>query len=117
MKSVGEAMAIGRLLRGIVRKPWRSLETGMPAGAGSHRPNETPGTNSGHLSERDAALTPAPDRIFFACAAEEWLAGAATPSQEYIHRAGALFIMITTVFLRREAQEAERLLHGTDRWS
>ena len=59
MKSVGEAMAIGRNFEESFQKALRSLETGH-AGWGGDRPDPSPGR-----SELDRELrTPAPDRIF-----------------------------------------------------
>jgi carbamoyl-phosphate synthase large subunit len=59
MKSVGEAMAIGRNFEESFQKAIRSLETGH-AGWGCDRPDPTP-----ERSELDRTLrTPSPDRIF-----------------------------------------------------
>jgi len=59
MKSVGEAMAIGRNFEESFQKAIRSLETGH-AGWGCDRPDRTP-----ERSELDRELrTPSPDRIF-----------------------------------------------------
>ena len=59
MKSVGEAMAIGRNFEESFQKALRSLETGH-AGWGCDRPDPTP-----ERSSLDRELrTPAPDRIF-----------------------------------------------------
>ena len=59
MKSVGEAMAIGRNFEESFQKALRSLETGH-AGWGCDRPDPTP-----ERSELDRNLrTPSPDRIF-----------------------------------------------------
>ena len=59
MKSVGEAMAIGRNFEESFQKALRSLETGH-AGWGGDRPDPSP-----ERSELDRELrTPAPDRIF-----------------------------------------------------
>jgi carbamoyl-phosphate synthase large subunit len=59
MKSVGEAMAIGRNFEESFQKALRSLETGH-AGWGCDRPDPTPAR-----SELDRTLrTPSPDRIF-----------------------------------------------------
>ncbi|MBW0175213.1 MAG: carbamoyl-phosphate synthase large subunit [Vulcanococcus sp.] len=59
MKSVGEAMAIGRKFEESFQKAIRSLETGH-AGWGCDRPDPTP-----ERSELDRTLrTPSPDRIF-----------------------------------------------------
>ena len=59
MKSVGEAMAIGRNFEESFQKALRSLETGH-AGWGCDRPDPTP-----ERSELDRTLrTPSPDRIF-----------------------------------------------------
>ena len=59
MKSVGEAMAIGRCFEESFQKAIRSLETGH-AGWGCDRPDASP-----ERSELDRALrTPSPDRIF-----------------------------------------------------
>jgi len=59
MKSVGEAMAIGRNFEESFQKALRSLETGH-AGWGCDRPDLTPAR-----SELDRTLrTPSPDRIF-----------------------------------------------------
>jgi carbamoyl-phosphate synthase large subunit len=59
MKSVGEAMAIGRNFEESFQKALRSLETGH-AGWGCDRPDPSP-----ERSELDRTLrTPSPDRIF-----------------------------------------------------
>ncbi|MFZ9167753.1 carbamoyl-phosphate synthase large subunit [Vulcanococcus sp.] len=59
MKSVGEAMAIGRNFEESFQKALRSLETGH-AGWGCDRPDPTP-----ERSDLDRELrTPSPDRIF-----------------------------------------------------
>ncbi|MFZ9952445.1 MAG: carbamoyl-phosphate synthase large subunit [Vulcanococcus sp.] len=59
MKSVGEAMAIGRCFEESFQKALRSLETGH-AGWGCDRPDATP-----ERSELERQLrTPSPDRIF-----------------------------------------------------
>ena len=59
MKSVGEAMAIGRNFEESFQKALRSLETGH-AGWGCDRPDATP-----ERSDLDRELrTPSPDRIF-----------------------------------------------------
>ncbi len=59
MKSVGEAMAIGRNFEESFQKALRSLETGH-SGWGGDRPDPSP-----ERSELDRELrTPAPDRIF-----------------------------------------------------
>jgi carbamoyl-phosphate synthase large subunit len=59
MKSVGEAMAIGRNFEESFQKALRSLETGH-AGWGCDRPDPTP-----ERSDLDRQLrTPSPDRIF-----------------------------------------------------
>jgi carbamoyl-phosphate synthase large subunit len=59
MKSVGEAMAIGRSFEESFQKALRSLETGH-AGWGCDRPDET--VADGELERR--LRTPSPDRIF-----------------------------------------------------
>jgi len=59
MKSVGEAMAIGRTFQESFQKALRSLETGR-AGFGCDRPEKLP--NLEHV--RAGLRTPSPDRIF-----------------------------------------------------
>ncbi len=66
MKSVGEAMAIGRTFKESLQKALRSLETGQ-SGFGLHRNDPWLGKTAAAPPDRDAALaklsTPTPERV------------------------------------------------------
>ncbi len=101
MKSVGEAMAIGRCFEESFQKALRSLETGH-AGWGCDRPDET-------LEPTDLERmlrTPSPDRIFAVRAA--MVAGR---SDAEIHRLSAIDPWFLAK-LRRLIEAQNRLLHG-----
>ncbi len=101
MKSVGEAMAIGRSFEESFQKALRSLETGH-AGWGGDRPDEPI-----EAPELERLLrTPSPDRIFALRAA--MLAGR---SDEDIHRLSAIDPWFLAK-LRRLIEAEERLLRG-----
>ncbi len=101
MKSVGEAMAIGRCFEESFQKAIRSLETGH-AGWGCDRPDASP-----ERSELDRALrTPSPDRIFAVRTA--MVAGY---SDADIHRISAIDPWFLAK-LRRIIDAETRLLHG-----
>ena len=101
MKSVGEAMAIGRCFEESFQKAIRSLETGH-AGWGCDRPDASP-----ERAELDRALrTPSPDRIFAVRTA--MVAGY---SDADIHRISAIDPWFLAK-LRRILDAETRLLHG-----
>ena len=101
MKSVGEAMAIGRCFEESFQKAIRSLETGH-AGWGCDRPDASP-----ERSELDRALrTPSPDRIFAVRTA--MVAGY---SDADIHRISAIDPWFLAK-LRRIIDAESRLLRG-----
>jgi carbamoyl-phosphate synthase large subunit len=101
MKSVGEAMAIGRCFEESFQKAVRSLETGH-AGWGCDRPDPQL-----EPSELDRALrTPTPDRIFAVRAA--MVAGR---SDAEIHRLSAIDPWFLAK-LRRIVDAENRLLRG-----
>ena len=101
MKSVGEAMAIGRCFEESFQKAIRSLETGH-AGWGCDRPDASP-----ERSELDRALrTPSPDRIFAVRTA--MVAGY---SDADIHRISAIDPWFLAK-LRRIIDAETRLLRG-----
>jgi carbamoyl-phosphate synthase large subunit len=101
MKSVGEAMAIGRCFEESFQKAVRSLETGH-AGWGCDRPDPQL-----EPSELDRALrTPTPDRIFAVRAA--MVAGR---SDAEIHRLSAIDPWFLAK-LRRIVDAEDRLLRG-----
>ena len=101
MKSVGEAMAIGRCFEESFQKAIRSLETGH-AGWGCDRPDASP-----ERSELDRALrTPSPDRIFAVRTA--MVAGY---SDADIHRIAAIDPWFLAK-LRRIIDAETRLLRG-----
>ncbi len=101
MKSVGEAMAIGRSFEESFQKALRSLETGH-AGWGGDRPDPSP-----ERSELDRQLrTPAPDRIFAVRTA--MVAGY---SDADIHRLSAIDPWFLAK-LRRILEAEQRLLVG-----
>ena len=101
MKSVGEAMAIGRCFEESFQKALRSLETGH-AGWGCDRPDDA--------SERSALdrllRTPSPDRIFAVRSA--MVAGY---SDADIHRISAIDPWFLAK-LRRILEAEQRLLNG-----
>jgi carbamoyl-phosphate synthase large subunit len=101
MKSVGEAMAIGRCFEESLQKALRSLETGH-AGWGCDRPD--PPTAVDELECR--LRTPTPDRIFVVRAA--MVAGL---SDQEIHRLSAIDPWFLAK-LRRLLQAEERWLKG-----
>jgi carbamoyl-phosphate synthase large subunit len=85
MKSVGEAMAIGRCFEESFQKALRSLETGH-AGWGCDRPDAPPEGDMQDSGDLDRDLrTPTPDRIFAVRTA--MVAGR---SDEDIHRLSAI---------------------------
>ena len=85
MKSVGEAMAIGRCFEESFQKALRSLETGH-AGWGCDRPDAPPEGDMPESGDLDRDLrTPTPDRIFAVRTA--MVAGR---SDEDIHRLSAI---------------------------
>ena len=101
MKSVGEAMAIGRCFEESFQKAIRSLETGH-AGWGCDRPDASP-----ERAELDRALrTPSPDRIFAVRTA--MVAGY---SDADIHRISAIDPWFLAK-LRRILDAETRLLRG-----
>jgi len=101
MKSVGEAMAIGRSFEESFQKALRSLETGH-AGWGCDRPDATP-----ERVELDRELrTPAPDRIFAVRTA--MVVGY---SDAAIHRLSAIDPWFLAK-LRRIIEAEQRLLQG-----
>jgi carbamoyl-phosphate synthase large subunit len=101
MKSVGEAMAIGRCFEESFQKALRSLETGH-AGWGCDRPDAPP-----ERSELERQLrTPSPDRIFSVRAA--MVAGY---SDADIHRISAIDPWFLAK-LRRILEAQQRLLSG-----
>ena len=101
MKSVGEAMAIGRCFEESFQKAIRSLETGH-AGWGCDRPDASP-----ERAELDRALrTPSPDRIVAVRTA--MVAGY---SDADIHRISAIDPWFLAK-LRRILDAETRLLHG-----
>ncbi len=101
MKSVGEAMAIGRCFEESFQKALRSLETGH-AGWGCDRPDAPP-----ERSELERQLrTPSPDRIFSVRAA--MVAGY---SDAEIHRISAVDPWFLAK-LRRILEAQQRLLSG-----
>ena len=101
MKSVGEAMAIGRCFEESLQKALRSLETGH-AGWGCDRPD--PPSAPEDLEPR--LRTPTPDRLFAVRAA--MLAGF---SDDDIHRLSAIDPWFLAK-LRRLLQAEERWLKG-----
>ncbi|CAK6690947.1 carbamoyl-phosphate synthase large subunit [Synechococcus sp. CBW1107] len=101
MKSVGEAMAIGRCFEESFQKALRSLETGH-AGWGCDRPDKPL-----EPSDLERMLrTPSPDRIFAVRAA--MVAGR---SDEEIHQLSAIDPWFLAK-LRRLIEAEERLLRG-----
>jgi len=101
MKSVGEAMAIGRCFEESFQKAIRSLETGH-AGWGCDRPDASP-----ERSELDRALrTPSPDRIF---AVRTAMVGGYSDAD--IHRISAIDPWFLAK-LRRIIDAETRLLRG-----
>jgi carbamoyl-phosphate synthase large subunit len=101
MKSVGEAMAIGRCFEESFQKALRSLETGH-AGWGCDRPDQPL-----EPSDLERMLrTPSPDRIFAVRSA--MVAGR---SNEDIHRLSAIDPWFLAK-LRRLIEAEERLLRG-----
>ncbi|MEY4296853.1 MAG: carbamoyl-phosphate synthase large subunit [Cyanobacteriota bacterium] len=101
MKSVGEAMAIGRCFEESFQKALRSLETGH-AGWGCDRPDATP-----ERSELERQLrTPSPDRIF---AVRTAMVNGYSDAD--IHRISAIDGWFLAK-LRRIIEAEGRLLHG-----
>ncbi|MDM7937578.1 MAG: carbamoyl-phosphate synthase large subunit [Cyanobium sp. CZS 48M] len=101
MKSVGEAMAIGRCFEESFQKALRSLETGH-AGWGCDRPDQP--LESSDLERM--LRTPSPDRIFAVRSA--MVAGR---SDEDIHRLSAIDPWFLAK-LRRLIEAEQRLLRG-----
>jgi carbamoyl-phosphate synthase large subunit len=101
MKSVGEAMAIGRCFEESFQKALRSLETGH-AGWGCDRPDQP--LESSDLERM--LRTPSPDRIFAVRAA--MVAGR---SDEEIHQLSAIDPWFIAK-LRRLIEAEDRLLRG-----
>ena len=101
MKSVGEAMAIGRCFEESFQKALRSLETGH-AGWGCDRADVTP-----ERAELDRQLrTPSPDRIF---AVRTAMVNGYSDAE--IHRLSAIDIWFLAK-LRRIIEAEQRLLKG-----
>ncbi|MFN5193957.1 MAG: carbamoyl-phosphate synthase large subunit [Cyanobacteriota bacterium] len=101
MKSVGEAMAIGRCFEESLQKALRSLETGH-AGWGCDREDRLPDASTLDRSLR----TPTPERIF-----DLRLAMVAGRSDSEIHRLSAIDPWFLAR-LRRILETEQRLLRG-----